>query len=287
MRSLFILLFALPALLLSCSSQETQETAQTQLVTDPGVVSYSFRNQFAEDVPGTLDIIKEMGLTNIEFSSLFGETSSRLREMLDERGLICTSFGASYNAVVNNTEQVIEDAHNLGAKYVRVASIPHDSPFSIEDAQRAVNDFNEAGRILKENGLKFNYHNHGYEFLPYDDGTFYDYIVQNTDPEFVNFELDVFWAAHPGKNPVEILSTYPDRFNLVHLKDLKHGIEHNFTGRAPVEYDVPLGDGQIDFPGLLEAARNSNIEYLYIEDESPDVVERMPGNISYIKSLTN
>ena len=258
------------------------------LLSDPGVVSFSFRHQFDEDIPGTLDLIKEMGLTNIEFSSLFGATAAELREMLDEREMICTSYGVGYDTLVEDLEQVISDAHTLGAKYVRVASIPHDrsGPFTIEDARRAVEDFNRAGRILKEEGLHFAYHNHGYEFRPYEDGTLFDYIVQNTNPEYVNFEMDVGWVVHPGHDPVELLQKYPDRFYLTHLKDLSKDVERNYSGRVSRDMNVPFGTGLLDFPAFLKAAQNSNIEYHYIEYEDYDVVEVMPGNIEYITNIT-
>lgn len=255
------------------------------LLDDPGVVSYTFRNQFQDDVPGTLDLIRQMGITNIEFSSLFGRSPSEIRSLLDERGVICTSYGVSYDNLVNNTERVAEEARILGASYVRVAWIPHDSPFDIEDADRAISDFETAGRILAEHDLEFSYHNHGYEFRPHGDETLFDYMVQNSNPEYVNFEMDTFWIAHPGHDPVEYLRKYPERFNLVHLKDLKKGAEHDYTGGAPSEYDVPLGTGQIDFEALLRAAQNSNIRYYYIEDETEDVVTRVPQSREYIRSL--
>jgi sugar phosphate isomerase/epimerase len=258
-----------------------------QLLSDPGVVSFTFRNQFREDVPATLDLIRDMGFTKIEFSNLFGKSSSGLRELLDERGLEAPSYGVSYDALVNDTDQVIEDALNLGATYVRVAWIPHDDPFDIDDVRRAIRDFEEAGRKLSEHGLKFNYHNHGYEFQPYEGGTYFDYLVQNSNPDYVNFEMDTFWVAHPGHDPVELLRKYPDRFNMVHMKDLRHGIEHNYSGRAPSEYDVPLGTGQVDFEAFLREAQNSSIEYFFIEDETADVVERVPLSREYILSLTN
>ncbi len=275
--------------IISCTEQQPDQVQQEPLLTDPGVVSYTFRNQFSEDVPGTLDIIKEMGFTKIEFSSLFGKTANELRELLDERGLVCTSYGVGYNTLVDNIEQVIEEAQTLGAEYVRVASIPHDRDrvFSIDDMRKAVADFNEAGRILSANGLRFNYHNHGYEFLPYGDGTLFDYMVENTDPAYVNFEMDVYWVAHPGHDPVELLIRYPDRINQVHLKDLSKNATHDFTGSAPSHYDVPLGTGQIDFPAFLRAAQNSNIEHYYIEDETEDVVNRVPRSFEYITGITN
>lgn len=289
MRSVTLSIILAAAIIISCADQQPGTIQQEPLLADPGVVSYTFRHQFSEDVPGTLDLIKGMGITKIEFSNLFGYTAAEMRELLDERGLICTSYGIGYDDLVNNIGQVIEDARTLGAEYVRVASIPHDRDrgFTIEDMRKAVADFNEGGRILSENGLRFNYHNHGYEFLPYGDGTMFDYLVENTDPDYVNFEMDVFWVAHPGHDPVEVLEKYPDRFNQVHLKDLSHDATHDYSGRAPTEYDVPLGTGQIDFPAFLRAAQNSNIEYFYIEDESDEVIDRVPRSIDYITSITN
>ncbi len=257
------------------------------LLPDPGVVSFTFRDQFSEDVPGTLDMIKEMGITNIEFSNLFGKTAGEMRSLLDERGMVCTSYGVGYNRIVDDLENVAHEAQTLGAKYVRVASIPFERPeFTIEDAQRAAEDFNRAGRYLDGQGLHFCYHNHGFEFWPWkDDLTLFDYIVQNTDPQYVSFEMDLLWTVHPGQDPVELLERYPDRFRLMHLKDLRKGVTGDLSGGTPRENDVVLGTGQVDFPAVLRAAQNTNIEYYYIEDESPDVVERVPRSLEYITGI--
>lgn len=206
--------------------------------------------------------------------------------MLDERGLICTSYGVGYDALIYETERIIEEAQTLGASYVRVGSIPHQSPFTVEDADRAIEDFNRVGRVLSENGLTFAYHNHGFEFRPHEDGTLFDYLITGSDPDHVFFEMDVFWIAHPGHDPVEYMEKYPERFRLMHLKDLTKDAEHNLSGRAPSNYDVPLGTGQIDFPALLRAAEDSAVENYYIEDESVDVVSRVPVSRYYIQNIT-
>ena len=273
--------FLLVSVFMTSCSQEPKP-----LVPDPGVVSFTFRTQFQEDVPGTLDMIKEMGFTNIEFSNLFGETAESLRQKLDERGLVCTSYGVSYQALVNETERVAREAHTLGAKYVRVAWIPHEGEFSAEDVQRTAEDFNRAGKRLQEEGLYFCYHNHGFEFRPYRDGTLFDYLVESTNPDYVSFQMDILWVAHPGADPVELLERYPDRFRLMHLKDLRKGVTGDFSGSTPRENDVVLGTGQIDIPAVLRAAQNTNIEYFYIEDESPDVIERVPVSREFILSIT-
>jgi sugar phosphate isomerase/epimerase len=280
-----IKIIALAAIFLTLALSSCNDSEKV-FVPDPGVVSYTFRTQFQEDVPSTLDLIKGMGITNIEFSNLFGKTAEEMRAMLDERGLICTSYGISYDRLVNDTEKVAEEAKTLGAKYVRVASIPFQRPeFTLDDAKRTVQDFNTAGRKLRENGLYFCYHNHGFEFWPYEDGTLFDYIVQNTDPRYVSFEMDLLWTVHPGQDPVELLERYPERFRLMHLKDLRKGVVGDLSGSTPRENDVVLGTGQIDFPAVLRAAQKTNIEYYYIEDESPDVIDRVPKSLQYIRSI--
>src|SRR5687767_11263575 len=95
----------------------------------PGVVSYTYRKDFEKDVPSTLDKIKAVGITDIEFSNLFGKTAQELRKLIDERGIKCSSFGVSYNDLVNKTAEVAQQAKILGADYVRVASIPHKGEF--------------------------------------------------------------------------------------------------------------------------------------------------------------
>ncbi len=254
-----------------------------------GMVSYTFRNSFQKNVAATLDTIKSVGITNMEFSDLFGRTAVEIKQLLDERGMKCTSFGASYDDVVNKTKDVATIAKTLGASFVRVAWIPHDNkvPFTIETTKKAVEDFNRIGKILKEEfGLTFCFHNHGYEFSPYEKGTFFDYLMANTNPEYVSFELDILWAFHPGCDPAKLIKKYSDRFKLMHLKDLKNGVKGDFSGGTDRNNDVVLGTGQIDIKAILKAAKKSKIQYYYIEDESKAASKQVPQSISYLKSIS-
>jgi sugar phosphate isomerase/epimerase len=262
-----------------------QERFGKLLKNKPGVVSYTFRNEFAKDVPKTLDNIKAMGITNIEFSNLFGKTASELRSMLDARGMICTSYGVSYDGLQNKATQIIEEAKILGAEFVRVAWIPHTGPMDLALAQKTVADFNVFGKKIQESGLTFCYHNHGFEFLPYGEGTYFDYIVQNTDPKYVSFEMDILWVFHPGADPAALLKKYPNRFRLMHVKDLKKGVKGDFSGGTPPENDVTLGTGQLNLPQIMKAARKTKIKHFYIEDESPKSNEQVPMSLAYLKGL--
>ncbi len=252
----------------------------------PGVVSYTYRKYFEKDVPATLDTVKARGFTDIEFSNLFGKTATELRVMIDERGIKCSSFGVSYEVLVNQTALVAKNAKELGAQYVRVAGMPHKGALTFDEMQKAINDFNRIGKILKEQyGLTFVYHNHGFEFQPYKDGTLYDYMMQQTDPKYVSFELDILWAYFPGQDPAQLLNKYGSRYKLMHLKDLKKGVKGDFSGGTSQDNDVALGTGQIDLPAILKAAKKAGIEHYYIEDESNNVIMQVPQSIAYLRGL--
>ncbi len=253
----------------------------------PGVVSYTFRNSFQKDMVATLDTIKGLGIVNVEFSNLFGKSPGEIRKLLDERGMKCTSYGVSYADMLNKIGEVGANAKILGASYVRVAWIPHEGKsFDLDLAKKAVTDFNKAGKFLKEEfNLSFCYHNHGYEFIPYNNGTLFDFIVEQTNPDYVNFEMDILWVVHPGKDPVQLLEKYGRRFKLMHVKDLKKGVVGDFSGGTPVENDVALGTGQMNLPAILKAAQKSAIQYYYIEDESKIVKIQLPQSLAYLKKL--
>ena len=277
----------IPALvLLFLTYTSSAQTSQPIFPQQPGVVSYTYRNYLQKDVPGTLDMIKAAGFTDMEFSNLFGKTAPELKALIDARGIKCSSYGVGYDDFVNKTEQVAQDAKALGAQYVRVAGIPHQGAFTLEEAQKAVADFNRMGKILKEKyGLGFIYHNHGFEFQPYQDGTLYDYIVKNTDPQYVSFELDILWAYFPGQDPAALLNKYGNRYKALHLKDLKKGVTGNMSGGTSGENDVALGAGQIDLRSILIAAKKANVEHYYIEDESSNVLTQVPQTLAYLKNL--
>lgn len=274
---------------LACSFAFTGALAQSgkPLFTQAlGVQSYTFRNSFPLGVEATLDTIQALGITELEGGNPKGVTPEAFLQMLKARNIRVPSIGAGYEQIVKDPQDVIQKAKFMGASYVMVAWIPHQKDsFTLADAQKAAEDFNRVGKILKENGLTFCYHNHGYEFRPYKNGTLFDYLAQNTNPEYVSFELDILWAFHGGQDPVKLLNKYGNRWKLMHLKDLKKGVKGDFSGGTSTENDVALGTGQIDIPAVLKAAKKAGIKHYFIEDESPHESVQLPQTIAYIRSL--
>lgn len=251
-----------------------------------GVESYTYRNSFPKDVAATLDTIKALGITDMEGGAPKGLAAEEFKKMCDERGIKISATGAGYEQIVKDPMDIVNKAKALGASYVMVAWIPHEKAnFTLDNAKKAVTDFNQVGKVLKENGLTFCYHNHGYEFQPYETGTLFDYIVKHTNPDYVSFEMDILWAQHGGADPVALLKKYGNRFKLMHLKDLKKGIKGDLSGGTPPENDVVLGQGQVNIPEILRLAKKAGIKHYYIEDESNHEYEQMPKSIAYLKGL--
>jgi sugar phosphate isomerase/epimerase len=110
--------------------------------------------------------------------------------------------------------------------------------------------------------------------------------MEKTDPKFVAFEMDVFWVAHPGADPVKYLNKYPGRWQLMHLKDIKKGARTGvYTGHAPNEESVALGTGQVQWPAVLSAASKAGVKHYFIEDENPEAEKQIPETLKYLQTL--
>jgi sugar phosphate isomerase/epimerase len=246
---------------------------------------YSFRNDFAKDVAGTMAKIQQMGFKNIETAGTYGMKPTEFKKLLDQYGLKAISYGSSYEELRDNIQTAIGNAKLFGATYVVCFWIPHSGDdFTIEDTKRAVIDFNRFGKILKENGLSFCYHLHGYEFRPYESGTLFDYLLKNTNPKYVNIEMDIFWVHHPGQNPARLLEKYPNRFPILHVKDRQKGTIGNQNGRADVESDVEVGGGDIDVESVMRTAEKIGVKYYIIEDESSRSAIQVPKSVNYLRN---
>lgn len=250
-----------------------------------GVQLYSFRNQFPGDVAGTLEKISKMGIRELEGGGTYGLPLDEFQQLLKQNNLKTVSVGADFKQLTENPMSAVENAKRFGAKYVVVFWIPHSSDFSIAEAKNAVTVFNTAGKLLKEHGLSLCYHPHGYEFTPYENGTLFDYMVNQLDPRYVNFEMDVFWVKHPGQDPVALLKKYPNRFPLMHLKDRLPGTPGNQKGEADVETNVVLGTGDVGIAAIMKVAKKAGVKHYFIEDESSRSMEQVPQSLAFLKTI--
>ena len=255
-----------------------------------GLQLYTLRESFKTDVPGTLDKVKALGFVEIEGGGDYGLGLEKFNALLQERGLKMVSAGFGYDSLKKDSAAAVRRAQALGVKFVMCAWIPHaESGFTEADVRRAAADFNTWGAAFKAAGIAFTYHPHGYEFLPLKDGggrTHFDLLVHETKSEFVSFEMDVFWVTHPGQDPAKLLAQYPNRWALMHLKDLRRGAPTGIhTGHAPSSDDVPLGTGQVNWPAVLKQAAAVGVRHYFIEDESAAPLEALPVSVKYLQGV--
>ncbi len=272
-------------LLLNNGTAKPKSPGKTKFQQRVSMELWTYREELKKDLAGTLEKIRNMGFTDVETSAFYGLDAAGFRKALNEAGLGCSSLIVPYARLGKDLDGVIADAKALGAKYVLTAGIPRKGPFTAEIARKAAGDFTDWGKRLQAEELRFGYHPHGFEFVPYEGGNLFDLLLEETSPEYVTYEMDVFWFAQGGADPLRYLTKYPRRFELLHLKDLAYGTAVNLTGRAPDETSVPLGQGSLDIPAILRAAVKAGIRWYYIEDEHPDAAAQVPRSMRYLEQL--
>lgn len=283
-KTLTLMILAL-AWIISPQETSAQKKGDPLLQAPLGIAAYSFREHFPKDVVATLDVIQKMGFTEYEGGSA-GMDPAEFKKLANDRGINIPSTGTGFEQLEKDPQGVADRAKALGAKYVMCAWIPHKKgEFNKENADNAIKVFNEAGKVLKENGLIFKYHVHGYEFQPHGKSTLMDYMIENTNPEYVSLQMDVMWTHFGGGDPVALLKKYGDRWVSLHLKDFRKGAPRDMTGLTGPENDVPLGEGELDIPGILKESNKIGIKHMFIEDESDKELENLPKSIAYLKSL--
>lgn len=250
-----------------------------------GLQLYSLRNQFNNNIEGTLKTIANWGIHTIEGGDTYGMEEAKFRSLLKKYELNPISIGVDYEELRDNPKNVVEKALRYGARFVMCAWIPHEgNRFDIQNTQAAVEVFNKAGALLKRAGITLAYHAHGYEFRPYEYETLFDYMAKHA--EHFSLEMDVFWITHGGEDPVALLEKYPDFVVMLHLKDMEKGIVGNNTGSENVETNVVLGQGQIEIERIVKKAYQQGIRYMFIEDESSRVESQVPKSLSFLNSIS-
>ncbi|HEX4950328.1 MAG TPA: TIM barrel protein [Blastocatellia bacterium] len=251
-----------------------------------GLQLYSLRDQFAKDVSGTLDRVRDLGIQYVELAGTYKLPPAQFKAQLDAKGLTPISGHFGFEMFRDKVEDIARDAKALGLQYVGCAWIPHKDSFDETEAREAIKVFNRAGEALAKHGLKFFYHIHGYEFHPHNDGTLFDLIVKETKPEFVRFEMDVFWVVHPGQDPVKLLEKYGNRFELMHVKDMRKGTPTGLlTGQSDVRNDVAIGTGMMKWNDILKAAEKAGVKWYFLEDESPVSIEQIPVSMRFLERV--
>lgn len=257
--------------------------ASNGILDDFGIQLYSVKENMAEDPVTTIKAMASFGYTQLEgFDGgkgiFWGMSHTAFKSLMDDLGL---DFIASHANTFQNLEEQAEKAGAIGMKYLICPWVGQQK--SMDDYKRLADEFNKQGEICKQHGLRFAYHNHGYTFDELEGQIPQDYLMQNTDPDLVDFEMDTYWVYTAGKDPISYIKKYPNRFVLCHVKDK--------SGDLPFEEpngSTLIGKGIMDFPSILRTGMDNGMKYFIVEQErfdGTDPLEAAKANAAYMKNL--
>ncbi len=226
---------------------------------------YSARNIFDGDPVGVLKKIKECGYDGIEAAGYSGMTPEYLRGVCDALGLKIFSIHLSFWTLTENIDKTISDLLALGCEY---AAIPGAFGMFIGEERYPyfVKGFSELGERLRGAGIQLLYHNHGFEFETANGEYALNVLYNSFDPATVKAELDCGFARYKGVDPAKYIKKLKGRVPVLHLKDFhfNEGVKDDFSTFA-----CPVGEGELDLPSILCAAKTSGTKLLVVEQDSP------------------
>jgi sugar phosphate isomerase/epimerase len=256
------------------AKQAAQPVAVDRKSFGVGLQLYTIRDAMTADALGSLKKLSDMGYKNLELANyadgkFYGYTPAEFKKIVNDLGMEIISSHTSVEAagITSETAKKMADDHAaLGVKYC-VQPWVEEVNRNIESYKRMIADWNEVGKVMKEVGIQFGYHNHNFEFATLDGIVpYYDIFMPEMDADLITMELDMYWATKAGQDPVEMFNKYPGRFQLFHFKDMAQQ-------SAPF-YDVikdditSVGAGLIDFKRIYAARETAGMKYLFVEDDN-------------------
>jgi hypothetical protein len=257
-----------------------------------GLQLWSLRAQFPRSPAAAMDLVNSYGITEIETAGTAGLSVSEFSKLLGEHKLAPIGAHIGYEQFARNLKRVISDMKSLGVTYVTIPVVahPHSKFLTAKQAHEDAANLNKWGAALKAEGLQLGVHTHGFEFTPLPESnneTGMDILMRETNPDLVVYEMDVFWVYAGGGNPVELLNKYPDRWLMLHIKDFRQGADRadGVPAHTKAGDDVAVGTGVFDWKKILSAAKQDNVKFYFIEDETVDPLKNIPLSVGYLRAL--
>jgi sugar phosphate isomerase/epimerase len=245
---------------------------------DLGVQLYTFRKEMISNPIETLKKIQKLGIKKIESATsnkghYYGLKPKEIRNICNDLGMKLVSGHVLIDDFFSKT---IEEAINSGQEYLICSSMPSNGQ-TLENYKNVAEQFNIAGEKCKNAGIKFGYHNHDYEFESDKGVVLYDVLMDNTQPDLVNMELDLGWVVTAGKNPLNYFNKYKGRFPLWHLKDM------DLVKKQSTEF----GKGSLDIELMIQNKTLSGVKHIFIEQEeySSNPFSSMEHNMKFMSKF--
>ncbi|HVV54172.1 MAG TPA: sugar phosphate isomerase/epimerase [Mucilaginibacter sp.] len=251
-----------------------------------GIQLYMVRDEMARDAAGTLKQLGQMGYTQLESfggdkGMFWGMGNKDFQKLAGDNGLKLVS--SHYNDEPEGFEKQVEKAAEIGMKYL---ICPWKGPQkTIDKFKEFAEEFNRNGELCQKYGMRFGYHAHDYPYKKVDGQLPIDVLLNNTDKDLVDFEIDFYYTVTEGRDPEAYIKNYSHRFKLCHMRDV---LKHRLPPGSKEESACDLGQGIINYPHLLLVGIENGMKYFFVEQsrffhETP--LQSAKVNIDYLKKL--
>ena len=282
-----------------------------------GLQLFSVPKMLEKDFEGAMKALSDIGYKELEFfgpypfstdsakkfwdsvtpslgfsgSGYFGRTAQQVKEILDRYNLTTPSMHVDLDTLRTKMNDIGEAAHVLGQTYAGLPAIPADQRHTLDDYKHMADEFNKIGEAAQKVSLKFFYHNHGYGLKEMEGKIPFDVILERTDPNLVFLEMDIYWMTAGGADLVKYLDNNPNRFKLMHIKDMLKQVRFAGDGGDPKQwielfpYMTSAGSGVLDLKTILSHAKKSGMEHFIVEQDRVDDTNALRKSCSYLASL--
>lgn len=260
---------------------------------------YSAREEAAKNLSGVLKTLRDQGYEGVEFAGFYGHSAEEVKALLNEYGLTAVSSHVPLESLKNDIFGVISFHQKIGCPLIAIPYLAEaDRPGNRAFAE-LIPAIYRIGSLCREAGIQLLYHNHDFEFEPFNGGYMLDFLYQAVPADLLQTELDTCWARYAGVDPAEYLMQYKGRAPVVHIKDFVGfkgdtspyhliGLAENPNASIAQFSYRPLGMGVQNLPAIVSAAKEAGAKWLIIEqDQSPDrpPLEASAISIDYLKKI--
>jgi len=245
---------------------------------------YAVRGAVAKNLESALEKLASLGFDNIELfgynGTFFGKSTAEFKSILAKTGISVfsshhtTGFAMKgKGTLTDGWDQSVEDLHTIGAKYM-ACSFLFPNERTTENYKALPELLDKSGAVTKKAGIQFAYHNHDFEFQKFEDTLVYDHILTKTSSELVKMEMDLYWTAKAGQDPIKYFDKYPGRFELWHVKDMSAG-----AGEI-----TEVGNGVIDFDRIFAARKKAGLKHWFVEQDTSkgDMFDSLKMSVDYL-----
>jgi sugar phosphate isomerase/epimerase len=242
-------------------------SSYARMLSTIGVQLYTLRSVLPKDPAGVLRGVEEIGYREVEAVATGLE---KIWDSLKQTSLKPVSLHMETSLFTREQEKLpaaLDDAKQRGFEYVVCPYIAPQDRGGPEVLKKLGETLNSAGELCRKSGLRLCYHNHAFEFAPAGDGTLLDVLLATADPKLVSLELDIMWSQVAGVDPVSVLKKYGPRIALMHLKNVAPGVAKQYSERVPASAFKEVGNGVIDIPAVLRAAKETAVKHYFVEQD--------------------